>query len=111
MKFDADDPKLTAYALNELDAAERSEIEALLANDEGARKSVEEIRASAGALEKELKREKCAGLSDEQHRAIEARLAAPPVRVRFAFWKPLAVAASLLFVVGIVGWMMASSGH
>jgi Ca-activated chloride channel family protein len=44
-----DDPRLTAYALNEMPATERAEFEQLLAQDAAARQAVEEIRA-AGAL-------------------------------------------------------------
>jgi Ca-activated chloride channel family protein len=44
-----DDPRLTAYAFNEMAAAERAEFERLLQQDAAARQAVEEIRA-AGAL-------------------------------------------------------------
>jgi Ca-activated chloride channel family protein len=44
-----DDPRLTAYACNEMAAGERVEFEKLLSADPGARQTVEEIRA-AGAL-------------------------------------------------------------
>jgi len=43
-----DDPKLTAYALNELDdVADRARVEAFLAQDETARRIVEETRQTA----------------------------------------------------------------
>ena len=44
-----DDPRLTAYALNEMAPAERTEFERTLQHDPVAQKVVEEIRA-AGAL-------------------------------------------------------------
>ncbi len=44
-----DDPRLTAYAFNEMTAAERAEFETLLQADPAARQAVEEIR-SAGAM-------------------------------------------------------------
>ena len=50
-----DDIQLTAYALGELSAAERAEIEARLPSDPAARAAVEEIRALAAQLETELK--------------------------------------------------------
>lgn len=45
-----DDPRLTAYALGELDAAEHAEIEAWLARDATARAAVAEIRATTATL-------------------------------------------------------------
>jgi Ca-activated chloride channel family protein len=50
-KISPDDPKLTAYALEELSGAERAEVEALLKSDPAARAAVEEIRALAAQLE------------------------------------------------------------
>jgi Ca-activated chloride channel family protein len=52
-----DDPRLTAYACNEMTPAERAEFEQLLESDPAARQFIEEIRATstllAGALEHE----------------------------------------------------------
>ncbi len=45
-----DDPKLTAYALGELDATEAAEVETLIADDVAARKVVDEIRQTAKQL-------------------------------------------------------------
>ncbi len=45
-----DDPRLTAYALGELEGAELAEIKAAVAGDEEARRFVEETRAVAGML-------------------------------------------------------------
>jgi len=54
-KFFPDDPKLTAYALGEIeDAAERAVIEAALRDDPAARAIVDEIRATAAQLEAAL---------------------------------------------------------
>ena len=47
MKQDIDEVKLTAYALGELDEAERQEIEAQLAGDAAAQSAVEELRLFA----------------------------------------------------------------
>lgn len=49
--------QLTAFALNELDGAERAAVEMQLKNDEEARAFVDDVRATAALLEKELKRE------------------------------------------------------
>ena len=47
-KLEPDDPKLTAYALGELDEGERQKIEAQLAGNEEARKTVREVREIIG---------------------------------------------------------------
>ena len=45
-----DDPRLTAYAFDEMPAAERMEFEKLLQSDPEARKAVDEIRATGATL-------------------------------------------------------------
>ncbi len=52
--FSPDDPQLTAYALGELDEAERAAVEARLRDDPAARAAVEAIRATARQLETAL---------------------------------------------------------
>ncbi len=49
-----DDPKLTAYALGELEGDERAAVDAWVRSDAQARAAVEEIRAAAAAVEKAL---------------------------------------------------------
>ena len=58
MIFDANDPRLTAYALDEVDSAERAEIEQLLADCQEARTHVSEIRQTAQWLTKSYKKNK-----------------------------------------------------
>src|SRR3954470_8459127 len=94
-----DDPRLTAYALGELDASERSAIEVLLAESPESRQFVEDVRATAELLTAQLHREPSPGLAAEHRRAIEGRLQpAPPARRR-PRWIPYALAASLVVVV------------
>ncbi|AWI09286.1 YfbK domain-containing protein [Ereboglobus luteus] len=50
-QFSADDPRLTAYALGEMDAAERAVFETEIAGNPAAQAAVAEIRALAGQLE------------------------------------------------------------
>ena len=52
-----DDPRLTAYALNEMEPAERVDFETLLRQDEAARQAVEEIRATGALLATALEHE------------------------------------------------------
>jgi Ca-activated chloride channel family protein len=70
MKLLPDDPKLTAYALGELNPAERAEIEAALKDSPECRQVVEEIRQLCGTLSKELKAEPCPVLDEEQRAAV-----------------------------------------
>ena len=69
-----DEARLTAYALNELDAAERSEVEKILAASADARRWVEDVRQTALQLEKELSGEECPALTAEQSRAIAKKI-------------------------------------
>ena len=61
-KLSADDPRLTAYALGELEGAERAEVEKALQNDPAAQATVEEIRRTAGLLQ--------AAFSDERDEPV-----------------------------------------
>src|SRR5436190_16808410 len=67
-----DDPRLTAYALGELDPAEAAEIEKLLADSPAAKAVVEETRELAGLLSSRLATEPALMLSDAQRAAILA---------------------------------------
>ena len=106
MKLSSDDPKLTAYALGELDEKERAEIEAAL--NEQSRREVEEIRATAALLSKELANEPCPALADTQREKIESAVAPSENKIirlerpkRFSLRAVAAIAASLV-CIGIV---------
>jgi len=68
--FDPDDPRLTAYVLGELNDDERAEIEAELATNEAARRTVDEIRAVADMLTRELQNEPYDSLTVQQRAAV-----------------------------------------
>lgn len=118
MKFDRDDPKLTAYVLGELDDNERADVESLLESNAEARSVVEEIRETAKLLETELASEVALGLSDGQREVIETKAAEINGRadssplMTSSFWRryrvPLALAASIVFVVGTLSVMIPS---
>ena len=65
-----DDPKFTAYALEELEPAERAELEAMLKDDPGALAEIEETRVFAERLRAELRAEPAEPLSDRQRVAL-----------------------------------------
>jgi Ca-activated chloride channel family protein len=64
MNFDIDDPRLTAYALGELDEAEKRDFERLLADRPDLRKDIDEIALTARLLSERL--------HDEQVQEIKA---------------------------------------
>ncbi|MCX6908037.1 MAG: von Willebrand factor type A domain-containing protein, partial [Verrucomicrobia bacterium] len=78
MKFQPDNPELTAYALGELDASEAAAVAAAVENSAECRQAVEETRETAGLLTSALKTETCPALSATQRAAIETALASAP---------------------------------
>jgi Ca-activated chloride channel homolog len=74
MKITPDDPKLTAYALGELDKAERAIIEAELEKSFTCQREVEDIRETADLLKKNLAAEELPDLTFAQQRKIENQL-------------------------------------
>jgi Ca-activated chloride channel homolog len=69
-RLPVDDPRLTAYALGELDRAEAAEVERLLDGSPECRATVNEIRELAGLLSTSLEAEPAPALSDGQRMAI-----------------------------------------
>ena len=113
MIFDTNDPRLTAYALGEIDPAERSEIEQLLADREEARNYVAEIRQTAQWLAEELQKEPetVSTLAMANHRLIDQALksAVPTANSRPWWRRPyrlMSMAATLLMggTVGLFSW-------
>ncbi len=110
MKINPNDPKLTAYALGELDETERAELEAQIGKSEELRQAVDEIRHTAELLSNELQAEPLATLTFDQRRAIEAKAASlngkaaqtATEHARFwrRYWIPTTTAASFLILIG-----------
>ena len=98
MNLQPDDPRLTAYALGELDETERAEIEQYLEQNEEARAEVELTRAFAQQLTEEFKREDTPALTDLQRHRIQ-KATAP----RHTWRRVMAYAAGLLVVLGVSG--------
>jgi len=72
--FDANDPRLSAYLMDELAADEREQIERLLREDPNARDFVEELKRTADLLEAEFGAEGEPGLSGSRRAAVERRI-------------------------------------
>ncbi|HEV3165631.1 MAG TPA: VWA domain-containing protein [Isosphaeraceae bacterium] len=103
MTYDPNDPRLTAYALDELDDADRPDVEAQLAACAESRRTVDDIRATAQLLSQQLHREPSPGLTAIHFQAIEGQLSQPQAptngRPRFR-WLTVALAASFLGAAG-----------
>ncbi len=96
--------KLTAYALGELDDVDVEDIEAIIENNEDARRYVDEIRAIGGIAEEAFA---TASLGDEQHQTILAHANVESLDGRRRVWSNStgarfgALAASTVFVLGL----------
>ena len=100
MKFDLlNDPKLTAFALGELQGQEAIEMANLIDKDPEAQKAVEEIRRTSDLLSSELKKEELPRLSViEREKVLNAE---PKARFKFSKWMiglPASVAATIALV-------------
>jgi len=97
-RLDPDDPRLTAFALGELEAGEAAQVASAVAADPALQTAVEEIRATAGRLTAALEAEplpKPARLSHvEPYHTVR-----PPRIFRFPYWKVAALAAAACFAV------------
>ncbi len=78
--IDLNDPRLTDYALDEMEPAQRAEFEKLLRSDPGAQKVTEEIRATARSLRSALEAEPCPLPAAERSPAKAAIIAGPDFR-------------------------------
>lgn len=107
--IDLSDPRLTAYALGELGAAECQEIDAAIQASPELQREVAAIRQSARLLQASLSAEACPGLTEAQRAAIAAesepaatvQLPTGPAGAQGALRRAisLAIVASLLLVV------------
>ena len=101
-----DDPRLTAYALGELDEADRPEVEALIQSNPEAARFIADVLATARLLTEHLKSETIPTSAPAILRAVEDHLEPKPLpdpapsRRR---WFRYAFAASLLGVAA--GWV------
>jgi Ca-activated chloride channel family protein len=103
MNTQIDVPRLTAFALGELDGDEQREMEALVAASAEARETIEDIRRTAALLETELAKEPVATLGKAARERIEARILAARIRR----WSGYAAAACfVLLVSGIAASVM-----
>ena len=114
-----DDPRITAYALGELEGADLAELEALVAEHAEARELVAELRELSGTLSGALEAEYADGeaplLSPAARAAIHSRAKASGAPSALHAWSRRArwIAASLVGLagVGLAGvWWLQSQG-
>ncbi|HEY8993380.1 MAG TPA: VWA domain-containing protein [Lacunisphaera sp.] len=99
-----DDPRLTAYAFNEMAAEERVEFEKLLSGDAAARKAVEEIRAAGSLLMAALEHEPAVAEPIAGRSGIGAEKS-PSKVIRFPqFYYMVSGLAAACFAVFFVYW-------
>ena len=101
MKITPNDPRLTAYALGELDAADRAAIELELQHSPECRHAVEQIQITTAQLTEEFRTEELPALTHAQQRAIRTEFT-PPQPSTFSWARLLfyggAVAVAVLFI-------------
>jgi len=103
--IDRNDPRLTAYALGELDAAAAAAVEADMGDSPDTRAEVQGIRDTAALLQQALAAEGAPTLTDPQRQAIRTTAAKGPRATRFSPLRLLAwasVAAAACLVVGLL---------
>lgn len=76
--IDTTDDRLTAYALGELDEADRADFELLLASRPDLQQELKELEALAGMLRQELLAEPKLSLTAEQHQQVLGCASATP---------------------------------
>lgn len=115
--FDSNDARLTAYALGELDEAERVEIERLLAEHPELRGELAEVQSLAGMLRSEFVAEPRPSLTAEQRQSVLSASVPPlsdlaPVSIdvarrrRIRRWAIIGaeVAAGVVVVAGLLSY-------
>jgi Ca-activated chloride channel family protein len=99
--INSEDPRLTAYALDEMEPAERAEFEQSMAGDAEAQQAVAEIRATARSLEAALAEEPVAVVVTPAVEPAEPKLNRDFDRkiVRFPYWLVGTAAAACFALV------------
>ncbi|MDB5351904.1 MAG: uncharacterized protein JWN86_3151 [Planctomycetota bacterium] len=113
MPFDPEDPRLTAYALGELEDGEVEEMEILLSGSPEGRRFIEEVRDTARLLSDTLAGEHAPGLSPKHLKAIDFELAPAALGMTsrpsqdWQHWAGYGIAASMLLGFGLsAAWMV-----
>lgn len=101
MSFDANDPKWTAYVLDELNASERADVDRELAASPEASKLVEDLRGTTQLIAQQLAAEPAMALTAQQRAAIGQQVELPnkPPRKWLRYTLTSVTAASILVLL------------
>ncbi|CAN5550871.1 hypothetical protein BH10BDE1_BH10BDE1_33250 [soil metagenome] len=106
-KIDLDDPKLTAFALGELEGEEAIQMKQVIDRDPEAKKHVDEIRETASLLSEQLQQEAKPRLSVSQREEVLAKTIGTRGRA-VAWWRSwkLGLSAGGLLAAGVAALLM-----
>jgi anti-sigma-K factor RskA len=80
MSFNSEDPRITAYIFDELDASERTAFEAEIRSSDELRRAIDGTRRTLSALEVELKAEPALNMSADQRATVSKEIESKPAK-------------------------------
>jgi len=108
MKINSEDPRLTAYALGELEQNEVEEFEQLLANNSEIKSEIDSIKSAIDSLKQEFDNLPKEELSDEQKQSLLSRKniisTRPSTFSKISQWTGISAAAACFIGMGIIGY-------
>ena len=108
MKINSEDPRLTAYALGELDQNEVEEFEQLLDKNSELKSEIDSIKGAIDSLEQEFDNLPKEELSDEQKQSLLSRKniisTKPSTFSKISRWTGISAAAACFIGMGIIGY-------
>ena len=108
MKINSEDPRLTAYALGELDQNEVEDFEQLLANNSEIKSEIDSIKSAIDSLKQEFDNLPKEELSDEQKQSLLSRKniisTRPSTFSKISQWTGISAAAACFIGMGIIGY-------
>ena len=108
MKINSEDPRLTAYALGELDQNEVEEFEQLLDKNSELKSEIDSIKGAIDSLKQEFDNLPKEELSDEQKQSLLSRkniiITKPSTFSKISRWTGISAAAACFIGMGIIGY-------
>ena len=108
MKINSEDPRLTAYALGELDQNEVEEFEQLLDKNSELKSEIDSIKGAIDSLKQEFDNLPKEELSDEQKQSLLSRKniisTRPSTFRKISRWAGISAAAACFIGMGIIGY-------
>lgn len=108
MKINSEDPRLTAYALGELDQNEVEEFEQLLDKNSELKSEIDSIKGAIDSLKQEFDNLPKEELSDEQKQSLLTRKniisTIPSTFSKISRWTGISAAAACFIGMGIIGY-------